>query len=184
MSTVSPDFRYFAPDPETTQAVLWWGLNETFGRTGEGTDWADWLADISQAQWKARLARLLERQVFIFAGTEDYDDNPLTPHAEIWTDRCWQGSGQYEKAAQLYGQLLSVDRMLKTSSYSSPNGSPLPYRQHDAPLDVIFVPCHGMDHGGARTAMRIWLQSNWFWFPRRTRHNPIDCVFWQNLLGP
>jgi hypothetical protein len=166
---------YQVDDPEKTSVSLFWGLNRTFRK--QGYDWADWMTTVSRRAWNMRLATLLKHRIFIFGGTEDYDeDDPDTPEVE-WTDRCWQGNGQYEKAANLYAQFLALDRRLKTTFYEPPDGPPRPFREQNAPLDVHFMPLFNMNHDQARIAMNDWLHTHWMRVLPRRRHNVVTCVY-------
>jgi hypothetical protein len=148
-----------------------WGLNKLFNR-GQRLGWAPFLTEIAPHQWREKLLCLLEKPIWVFAGSDDYlgleetsdGRGRFDPHLE----NAWQGNGQMERALNFVGEMYQMDRQLKNAGL----------RPHDAPTDLYFAGLCGptMNHGAAGSAMTGWLQANWFRLRRKLPYDPIGGV--------
>jgi pimeloyl-ACP methyl ester carboxylesterase len=198
--------RIWGHDYTDPDSPILWGLNSYFRPDNLPEDWAHWLVSISVDEWKQRIATLLDRQIFVFAGVDDFlgcepsiEDPRLSLMVDEYMDRCWQGDGQLERALNFQAEMLHVDRLLKARSapgddfrawtsglLEAPDRfarlddqatAKKRYREADAPFEVFVVPLWGDNHKTGAWHVQQWmLDHNWWHYPRKLRYDAINCV--------
>jgi pimeloyl-ACP methyl ester carboxylesterase len=129
-----------------------YGLDNFFRRHGWG-DWAPDLVRITPWDWHLRLATLLQRKVFVYAGEFDFVGDDVT--SPLYREPFWQGLGQYEKAKNFVKEMGVFDRYLKR----------IGMRKDWEPFQVVLnegIEDAGLGHTDMDTAMYEWLRRHWW----------------------